>query len=266
MVDQITYQALAQSDLQGLAEPFLRYIEDQQDSGDQEEDGQLVEEVPEVAARQSIIERLAPAIEPDLAVSRSHDDQKYLRHQHDDRLANRRGRERPDHHAQLGHKSRMGSLLSIGCGGADDLFRLSYRAWLSSNTAQFCHYQSTRPANALTLAAKRVGLGRRWPRLAAASAFLADPKLRGTPAFNACLGRTDQRYHNPAFPMRQAGAFLHVRGQDATASRHEIIFKRPRAARRCRRCMRHSSRRDAWRRSVRQFSGRTAPTGRRSGA
>jgi hypothetical protein len=50
MLNQIADQPLAQPELQGLAEPLLRDIENQQNSGDEEEDGQLVEKVPEVAA------------------------------------------------------------------------------------------------------------------------------------------------------------------------------------------------------------------------
>ena len=70
------YQALSQLDFQGLAEPALRHIEDQQNAGDQPKNAQLIEELRKIAMRQCIIERLIPIIEANLAVGRGSDDEK----------------------------------------------------------------------------------------------------------------------------------------------------------------------------------------------
>ena len=54
--------------LQRLDQPALRHVEHQQHAGDHEEHAELEQEVVQVAARQRIVERLVPAVEPDLAV------------------------------------------------------------------------------------------------------------------------------------------------------------------------------------------------------
>ena len=50
VVQQAAHQAFAQFDLQGLGEPALRDVQDQEESGDQKEHAELVEEVADVAA------------------------------------------------------------------------------------------------------------------------------------------------------------------------------------------------------------------------
>jgi len=69
-------QAFAQLDLQGLDEPALRHVEDKQYSRDDEEHAELKEKIPQVAARQSVVEWLIPSVEANLPIGRDNDDQK----------------------------------------------------------------------------------------------------------------------------------------------------------------------------------------------
>ncbi len=74
---QVLDQALTQLDLQGLAEPSLAHIEDQQRSGDYAKHAQLLQELRKVLVRQGIIEWLIPVIETNLAVGGHRNDEKY---------------------------------------------------------------------------------------------------------------------------------------------------------------------------------------------
>src|ERR1700726_249231 len=69
------YQPLAQLEFQGFDQPPLRHIENKEKSCDQEEDAQLEEKVPQVTPRQSVVERLVPAVEANLTVGGSRDDE-----------------------------------------------------------------------------------------------------------------------------------------------------------------------------------------------
>jgi hypothetical protein len=77
VLNQVMGQALTQLELQGFVEPALAHIEDQQCSGDQSKNAQLVDEFSKIPARQRIIEGLVPGIEPNLAVCGHRNDEKY---------------------------------------------------------------------------------------------------------------------------------------------------------------------------------------------
>ncbi len=57
--------------------------------GDEEEHAELKEKIAQVAARQSIVERLVPAVEANLSVGGGNDDNDDGDHQHHERLARR---------------------------------------------------------------------------------------------------------------------------------------------------------------------------------
>ena len=74
---QVMAQALAQFELQGLAEPTLAHVEHQQRPGDDSKYSQLIEELCKFPVRQRIIEGLIPVIEANLAVCGCRNDEKY---------------------------------------------------------------------------------------------------------------------------------------------------------------------------------------------
>src|ERR1700739_124921 len=68
VIDETLDQPFAEPELQGFVDPPLGDIEDEQASGDQEENTELIEELAQIAARQRIEEGLVPTVEPDLSV------------------------------------------------------------------------------------------------------------------------------------------------------------------------------------------------------
>src|SRR6185312_2352689 len=120
--DEIGHHPLAQLHLEGLPEPALRDVEDQQAPGDDEEDPELVDEVREVPAREGVVEGLIPLVEPNLRVSGRDDDDKDGAAQGEYGFARRRAREGMQHHAELGHEPGVRGILDLGR-GASDIFR-----------------------------------------------------------------------------------------------------------------------------------------------
>ncbi len=107
IVKQAEHEPLAQLELQGFDQPSLHHVEREQEPRDQEEDAELEEKVPQVAARQRIVERLVPAVEANLSVGGGRDDQHDGRqHQVRALLPTRRAEDRAAHEADLPPKPK----------------------------------------------------------------------------------------------------------------------------------------------------------------
>jgi hypothetical protein len=115
------YETLAELEFQHLAQPFLRHVQDEQHRRDHEEHAELDEEVVEVAARQSVEERLVPAVEANLAVGREDDDQKNRGDEQNERLADSGGGDGAGHQAHLLYETRMDGFFPL-CRGARYFF------------------------------------------------------------------------------------------------------------------------------------------------
>ena len=75
ILNEISREPVAQLELQHLSHPALRDVEHEEGPGDDAEDAELHEESRKVTVRQSVIERLVPAVEANLSVGGDHDDQ-----------------------------------------------------------------------------------------------------------------------------------------------------------------------------------------------
>ena len=111
---QIEHQAFAQFQFQHFGQPALPHIQHQQAEGDDAEYAELDQELPEIAMRQRIVERLVPAVQPDLAIGGGDDDDKHRPAQDKKLIAHRRIQQGADHHAHLGQQARTGIGLSLG--------------------------------------------------------------------------------------------------------------------------------------------------------
>ena len=118
VVDETLHQSFAELELQHFVEPTLRDVEDQQATGDQEENAELIEKLAHIAPRQRIEEGFVPAVQPDLSVSRRGDDEHRDHDQAHQRFAGRRGEDRAGERADLGHEPGRGCI-GFGFGAGD---------------------------------------------------------------------------------------------------------------------------------------------------
>jgi hypothetical protein len=70
----VGHQGLAQLQLQGLDQPPLRDVQDQQCGCKQRKNTELHDEVAHVATRDRVVERLVPAVQLDLRIRRERHD------------------------------------------------------------------------------------------------------------------------------------------------------------------------------------------------
>jgi hypothetical protein len=111
--DEIMSQTFAQLELERFAEPLLAHVECEERSADDGENPELREELSDIPPRQGIVERLVPAVEPDLAVRRGDDDEAERSPQQQQRVSNGGGPQCADHHLQLRPKALLGDLIGI---------------------------------------------------------------------------------------------------------------------------------------------------------
>src|SRR6185437_17132977 len=97
-----------------LRQPALEDVENEQRTRDDAEYAELHDELREIAPRQRVVEGLVPAVEPDLPVGRRYDDQKDCAPQPQQPVAQGGGPERFEHHADLWHEARTGSVVAVG--------------------------------------------------------------------------------------------------------------------------------------------------------
>ena len=113
ILDQIERQTSAELQFQRFNQPALRYVQNQESSGNQTKDAQLHQELRKVAARQGIIEGLVPAVEAYLSVGGHGYDEEQRARQPEKRGAHRRRPQGPDHHAELRHEAGIGNLFGV---------------------------------------------------------------------------------------------------------------------------------------------------------
>ncbi len=113
-IDEIPSQAFAQPELDRFRQPALEDVEHEQRTCDDPEHPELHEKLRKIAPRQRVVERLVPAVEPDLPVGRRDDDQQDHTSEPQQRVAHWRSPERFEHHAELRHEARTGDVVAVG--------------------------------------------------------------------------------------------------------------------------------------------------------
>jgi hypothetical protein len=113
-IDEIQRQPFAQLELDRLRQPPLEDVEDEQCARDHPEHAELREKRLEIAPRQRVVERLVPAVQPDLPVRRRQDDHKDPARERQQRVAHGRRPQCSQHHAGLRHEARTGDLVAVG--------------------------------------------------------------------------------------------------------------------------------------------------------
>jgi len=126
-VKQAEYQPLAQLEFQRFHQPPLCDVEGDQKPGDQEEDAQLEEKIPQVAARQSVVERFVPPVQANLPVGGGGDDYHDGGQHEDHRLLHAGAEDGAHHQADLAPKAQVGRL-TLGRSAGDFCRAFCHRA------------------------------------------------------------------------------------------------------------------------------------------
>ncbi len=105
LVEQVAHQSLAKLDLYRLVEPRLRHVQNQEPTGNEAENHELFEEVPQILAGERIVKGTIPCVEHDLPVRRGADNRHQGGYKKHDLVPLRRSPEGAKHHFQLRHKT-----------------------------------------------------------------------------------------------------------------------------------------------------------------
>src|SRR5580704_12741277 len=101
LIEEIARQSFAQFQLAQFSKPGLGDIQDQQRAGNHRKDHELVQKLPKVLERESIVERLVPSIELDLAEGGQRDNRADRESEQEELVAAGRMYKSCEHHSQL---------------------------------------------------------------------------------------------------------------------------------------------------------------------